>query len=217
MQIYWRPAGCIAGYAAFTTPPGIITKNLWNDSWVFIRQTFRNSKTFQSRTCNAVDVYRIIHRSFARPVRLEIAPAKRGIPDATSVTRFPVSISKIFPCRSERKLFYEPSPTGAGRGLKSSSPMKKHAMFVRIAAIKSSEAPSAAISAKLSLTSIRKDTEKKIKTFNSHNKLVSKLLGLARGQGVVRFKSGAYTIVREHFEPVHNAVIGQEMIVLKPV
>jgi hypothetical protein len=68
--------------------------------------------------------------------------------------------------------------------------MKKHGMFVRIVAIKYSGAPNAAISAKFLLIAIRTDT-KKIKTSNSHNKLVSKLLGLARGQGVVRFKSGA--------------------------
>jgi hypothetical protein len=82
--------------------------------------------------------------------------------------------------------------------------------------------PGAAIGAKFGLTSIGTvimDYVSRCQNFDSrsHNKLVLKLLGLARGQGVVRFKSGAYTIVREHFEPVHNAVIGQEMIVLKPV
>jgi hypothetical protein len=38
-----------------------------------------------------------------------------------------------------------------------------------------------------------------------------KSLDLVRGQGGIRFKSGAYTSVREHFETDHNAAIGQEM------
>jgi len=37
-------------------------------------------------------------------------------------------------------------------------------------------------------------------------------LDLVRGQGLGRFKSGAYTIVREHFEATHNAAIGQEIM-----
>jgi hypothetical protein len=32
-------------------------------------------------------------------------------------------------------------------------------------------------------------------------------LDFVRGQGVGRFESGAYTIVREHFETTHNAAI----------
>jgi hypothetical protein len=37
------------------------------------------------------------------------------------------------------------------------------------------------------------------------------ILDYVRGQGVSRFKSGAYTIVHEHFEPAHNAAIGHQM------
>jgi hypothetical protein len=45
--------------------------------------------------------------------------------------------------------------------------------------------------------------------------LVQKQLDPGGGQGLSRFKSGANTAVREHFEPAHNAVIGQEMIVFE--
>jgi hypothetical protein len=38
-----------------------------------------------------------------------------------------------------------------------------------------------------------------------------KRLDLVRGQGGIRFESGAYTSVREHFETDRNAAIGQEM------
>ena len=34
---------------------------------------------------------------------------------------------------------------------------------------------------------------------------------------MIRFKSGAYTAVREHFKSDHNTAIGQEIIALKPV
>jgi hypothetical protein len=34
---------------------------------------------------------------------------------------------------------------------------------------------------------------------------------------VIRFKGGAYTAAREHFKSDHNAAIGQEISVLKPV
>jgi len=42
-------------------------------------------------------------------------------------------------------------------------------------------------------------------------KLPIKPLDLVRGQGKIRFESGAYTRVREYFEPDFNAAIGQEM------
>jgi hypothetical protein len=34
-----------------------------------------------------------------------------------------------------------------------------------------------------------------------------KALDNVQGQGAERFKSGAYTLVREHFEPVRNTAI----------
>jgi len=34
---------------------------------------------------------------------------------------------------------------------------------------------------------------------------------------VTRFKSGAYTVVRVHFQSEYNTAIGQEMSALKPV
>ncbi len=40
---------------------------------------------------------------------------------------------------------------------------------------------------------------------------------LFEGKASIQFKSGAYTIVREHFEPNRNAAIGREMKVRKPV
>ena len=40
---------------------------------------------------------------------------------------------------------------------------------------------------------------------------------LFAGKASIRFKSGAYTLVREHFELNRNAAIGQEMMDLKPV
>jgi hypothetical protein len=83
------------------------------------------------------------------------------MPDATNVMNFLVSISKIFPCRSERKLFYEPYPIGNRRGLKNLSRMKKHGMFVQIAAIKFSGVPKGAISARFHLISIRNDFSSK--------------------------------------------------------
>ena len=42
--------------------------------------------------------------------------------------------------------------------------------------------------------------------------LVSKDLDLVRWQGVIQLKSGAFTLVREHFEFAYNAVIGQKMM-----
>ncbi len=44
-----------------------------------------------------------------------------------------------------------------------------------------------------------------------------KTSGLVRGRGANRFKSGAYTIVFEHFETVCNNAIGQEMMKLKSI
>jgi len=38
-----------------------------------------------------------------------------------------------------------------------------------------------------------------------------KSLDLVRGQGAIRFKSGAYTIVREHFESARYTASGQKM------
>ncbi len=49
------------------------------------------------------------------------------------------------------------------------------------------------------------------------SKLVDKPLDFVRGQGAIRFKSGAYTLVREHFESDWNAAIGQKMTVYQPV
>jgi hypothetical protein len=43
-------------------------------------------------------------------------------------------------------------------------------------------------------------------------KLAFRPLGFDCGQGVIRFKSGAYTPVREHFESNRNAVHGQKMM-----
>jgi hypothetical protein len=45
-------------------------------------------------------------------------------------------------------------------------------------------------------------------------KTVIKTPEFFRGQGAIRFKSGAYTQVREHFEPNWNAVIVKIMVVL---
>ena len=56
-----------------------------------------------------------------------------------------------------------------------------------------------------------------VSIFFFYLKLVSKSLDLVREQGAIRFKSAAYTAVREHFESDRNAAIGQEMKVLKPV
>ena len=42
-----------------------------------------------------------------------------------------------------------------------------------------------------------------------NTELVSKRLDIVRGQGLMRFKNGAYTLVREYFEPDRNAAIGQ--------
>ena len=38
-----------------------------------------------------------------------------------------------------------------------------------------------------------------------------KNLAFVQGQGVILFKSRAYTLVREHFGQSHNAAIGQKM------
>jgi hypothetical protein len=48
-----------------------------------------------------------------------------------------------------------------------------------------------------------------------NRKLALKLLDFVRGQGKIRFKSGAYTVVREHFESDFNKGLGQKMMVLK--
>jgi hypothetical protein len=42
-------------------------------------------------------------------------------------------------------------------------------------------------------------------------KIGIKRLDDIRGQGLIRFKSGAYTIVREYFEAAYNAAIGYQM------
>jgi hypothetical protein len=44
-----------------------------------------------------------------------------------------------------------------------------------------------------------------------HHFLIDKNLVFVRGQGAIRFKSGAYTEVREHFEADRNTAIGQNM------
>ena len=44
-------------------------------------------------------------------------------------------------------------------------------------------------------------------------KLAFKPLDFGCEQGAIRFKSGAYTSVREHFEPNCNAAHGQKMMV----
>ena len=51
----------------------------------------------------------------------------------------------------------------------------------------------------------------------SKSKPVSRPLDLVCWQGTVRFESGAYTLVREHFESDCNTAIGQEMMELIPV
>jgi len=48
-------------------------------------------------------------------------------------------------------------------------------------------------------------------------KPVSKPLDLAEGTASIRFKNGAYTLVREYFESNCNTALGQEMRVLKLV
>ena len=52
-----------------------------------------------------------------------------------------------------------------------------------------------------------------IRNFFDKNGIDFRPLDLAREQGGIRFKSGAYTIVREHFESDSNTAIGQEMTV----
>ena len=51
---------------------------------------------------------------------------------------------------------------------------------------------------------------------NVRIKKAYKALDLGRGPGVNRFKNGAYTLVREYFELVHNTATGQEMRLYKP-
>jgi len=53
---------------------------------------------------------------------------------------------------------------------------------------------------------------KKRREFLKNTKPAFRALDLVRGQGVSRFKSGAYTLVREHFEAAHNTAIGQEIM-----
>ena len=48
-------------------------------------------------------------------------------------------------------------------------------------------------------------------------KLALKLSDFVRGQGEIRFESGAYTIVSEHFESDFNTALGQKIMVLKSV
>jgi hypothetical protein len=42
-------------------------------------------------------------------------------------------------------------------------------------------------------------------------KVISKIVDHAQGQGENRFKSGAYTVVFEHFESVFNTALGRWM------
>ncbi len=58
---------------------------------------------------------------------------------------------------------------------------------------------------------------KKLDVLEKNTKKAYKALDLGRGQGVNRFKNGAYTLVREYFESIHNTAIGQEMRLYKPV
>jgi hypothetical protein len=46
-------------------------------------------------------------------------------------------------------------------------------------------------------------------------KTVLKLPDFVREQGANRFISGAYQSVREHFEAVRNAAVGQKMVIYK--
>jgi len=48
-------------------------------------------------------------------------------------------------------------------------------------------------------------------SFNKEIITISKTSAFVRGQGAIRFKSGAYTLVREHFELGCNAAIGQKI------
>ena len=56
-----------------------------------------------------------------------------------------------------------------------------------------------------------------LKKFLKKGKPGLERLDLVQWQGVFRFKSGAYTLVREHFGAEHNAVTGQEMNALSSV
>jgi len=49
--------------------------------------------------------------------------------------------------------------------------------------------------------------------FFNKSRIDFKLLDLVREHGEIRFKSGAYTLVREHFESNFNKALGQEMTV----
>ena len=44
-----------------------------------------------------------------------------------------------------------------------------------------------------------------------HSKPFSKCQIMFESKASIRFKSGAYTLVREHFEPDRNAAIGHKM------
>ncbi len=46
--------------------------------------------------------------------------------------------------------------------------------------------------------------------------MVPKYADFGSGQGAIRFKSGAYTLVREHFEADRNAAMGQKMRIREP-
>jgi hypothetical protein len=50
-----------------------------------------------------------------------------------------------------------------------------------------------------------------VSAVNKETKTGFKSVDFFRGQGFIRFKSGAYTIVREHFEANYNAAIGKKM------
>jgi len=47
--------------------------------------------------------------------------------------------------------------------------------------------------------------------------LVSERLDFVRGYGAIRFKSGAYTTVREHFKSDRNTALGQKINIMKSV
>ena len=46
-----------------------------------------------------------------------------------------------------------------------------------------------------------------------NGELDAKWLDFVRGQDAIRFKNGAYTIVREYFETDCNAAVGQKMAI----
>jgi len=102
--------------------------------------TLPNSENLSTKDINAMAAYLMICLCIASSVRLEPAQERKVTPDVINATNFPVSILKIFPWLSAKRLFYGLFRIGERSVLKNGLKMKKPAIFALNTAIRFSGA-----------------------------------------------------------------------------